>query len=320
LTQTTISNTKKIKAMQKVTKVFLLLAGSALLVSGTFSSCKKSSNNNNNNLPPIGGYNTSNDVAAANLMAHWTFDNTNNEAISSTAPKTVQGASFVTGVKGQALSLNKGYLAFPPTITNLNTVMASFTVSAWIKVKNNGSTVSTVFALTNEPGVQSDWNNGPIEMYVETATSRPDTIDLHTAFASLEGVDWQHGDNINDYDPGDTAFKFVIALPTDWIHYVATYDASTSRIKIYANGNLVSNTNFELRKDASGNLIGNLNYPTPTQVLIGSFANLAVGYTGITTQSWQGLFTGSIDELRVYNKALAASDISALYQLEKAGR
>ncbi|HXS36721.1 MAG TPA: hypothetical protein VN721_08475, partial [Flavipsychrobacter sp.] len=102
--------------------------------------------------------------------------------------------------------------------------------------------------------------------------------------------------------------------------YVATYDASTSRIKIYANGNLVSNTNFELRKDASGNLIGNLNYPTPTQVLIGSFANLAVGYTGITTQSWQGLFTGSIDELRVYNKALAASDISALYQLEKAGR
>jgi len=307
--------------MQKVTKVFLLLACGAIFASGMFSSCKKSSNNNNNNLPPIGGYNSSNDVAASNLMAHWTFDNTNNEVISSTAPTKVQGASFVAGKKGQALSLNNGYLAFP-SIPNLNTVMQSFTVSAWVKVAINGTTVSTIFALTETTATQTDWNNGPIEMYVETAQpiTRGDTIDLHTAFGSFVSGAWLHGDNINDYGVAGTDFQYVIAKPTDWIHYVAIYDASTSKIQIYANGNLVSNKNFELRKDGSGNPLGALSYPTPTQVLIGTFANANSGYPGIANQSWQGFLTGSIDELRVYNKALAASDISALYQLESAGR
>jgi hypothetical protein len=42
--------------------------------------------------------------------------------------------------------------------------------------------------------------------------------------------------------------------------------------------------------------------------------------TGASTDSWQGNLTGQLDEVRIYNKALTDAEISALYQLEKAGR
>jgi len=294
-----------------------LLAGTTIL-----GSCSKS--DSTPSLPSIGGYNSSNDVAASNLIAHWTFDGTNNEDISKTAPSNSSNASFTTGQKGQALQLNNGYLAYP-TINALSSANAisSVTFSSWVKVPNNGSTASSVFALTQASTTQSDWNQGPLNVYVETGSykSTSDTVRLHGAFHTYANGNYSTGgDNVNGFGASDIGTKWqVVRGAGSWIHYVMVYDGSTSNIDLYANGKVISNSDYRNRT-VNGVGIGNITLATPTQVLIGAWPNANSGYSKSAAQSWQGLFNGSIDEVRVYNKALSATDIGNLYQLESAGR
>ena len=105
----------------------------------TFNSCKKSSTP----LPAIGGFDNADQVGASNMVAYWGFNGDVKESKSNTAPDYSLQNTFVTGVKGQALNLNVGLLHYP-TITALNT-MASFTVSAWVKAANNGTSPSMIF-------------------------------------------------------------------------------------------------------------------------------------------------------------------------------
>ncbi|GAB4022962.1 LamG domain-containing protein [Spirosoma sp. KCTC 42546] len=293
-----------------------------LVMSAAFTSCKK--DDDVATLPPIGGYNTSNDVAASNLKAHWTFDGTNNETISGTAPSNSSNASFTTGTKGQALQLNSGYLLYP-TITALSSASAipSVTVSSWVKVANNGTTASSVFALTQALSAQGDWNQGPLNMYVETGAYKAasDTLQLHSAFHTfLNGNYSTGGDNVTGFGLADAGKTYQIVKGANkWVHYVMVYDGSSSNIDLYANGQLVSNSTYRNRT-VNGVGIGPITLATPTQVVIGAWPNANAGYTQSAAQAWQGLFNGSIDEIRVYNKALSGTDIGYLYQLESAGR
>lgn len=297
----------------------------SVIMSSLFTSCKK--DDSTPALPSIGGYNTSNDVAASNLLAHWTFDGTNNEAISNTAPTSVSNASFTTGHvagSGQALQLNSGYLVYP-TINALSSANAipSVTVSAWVNLANNGKTVSSVFALTQALAAQGDWNQGPINMYIETNAhpASSDTLQLHGAAHIYSGGNYTLGvDNVNAYGTAGVDFQIVKGI-NKWVHYVMVYDGSKSTFDVYANNQLVSNSKFQKRTQADGvTAAGNIVISTPTQVVIGGMPNAATGYTKSAIQSWQGLYTGGIDEIRVYNKALATADIGYLYQLESAGR
>lgn len=293
-----------------------LLAGATVV-----ASCSKS----NNTLPAIGGYNSSNDVAATNLLAHWSFEGTNNEDISKVAPLTAKNNSFGTGgPKGQSLNLASGFVVYP-TIPALNSANAipSVTVSAWVNVANNGKTPSEVFALTQAQATQPDWNQGPINMYVETGApvAKADTLALHAAFHTyLNGNYNLGGDNINDYGVRGTDFQTVKG-GGKWIHYVMVYDGVGSNIDLYANNVLVSNKNFRNRTTGTPPVgIGPITIATPTQVVIGGWPNADAGYTKSAVQTFQGLFVGGIDEVRVYNKVLSTAEIGSLYQLESAGR
>lgn len=304
----------------KIRAVRLLILSASLIAAGFLPSCKKKAAS----LPPIGGFNSSNDVEKASLLAHWTFDGTNNETISNTAPTTAVGASFTTGVKGQALSLNSGYILYPGTIASLN--LASFgsvTVSLWINVDNNGTTASSFFALTQPTNLQGDWNQGPLNIYAETghAVAYDDTLVLHSAFHTWSGGNYSvGGDNINDYGVRGTDFQTVLGTK-QWVHYVMRYDGTGSNIDLYANGVRVSNNQFRNRTVGNPAVgIGAFLTNPPNQALIGGWPNTATGYTNSAVQAFEGLLTGSIDELRVWNTLLTESDISSLYQLEKAGR
>ncbi|AUD04608.1 LamG-like jellyroll fold domain-containing protein [Spirosoma pollinicola] len=289
-----------------------LMAGAVL--STVFTSCKKS--DDTATLPSIGGYNSSNDVSSSNLLAHWTFDGTNNEAVSGMAPSKSSNASFTTGVKGQALQLSSGYLVYP-TITALSSASAlgSVTVSAWVNTSNNATTASEIFALTSPTA--TDWGQ-MVNLLVETGQKAAtiDTLIIHGFVGQYTAGTRSGQDNINTGDAVDAGNKFkVVKGAGKWTHVVLKYDGSASTIDIYANGVVVSNSNYRVRGTT-----GALVFPTPTQVLIGAFPNVSSGFASSANQVWQGLFNGSIDELRVYNKALSDTDVSSLYQLELAGR
>ena len=296
-----------------------------LTLGGIFSVLVAGNCNRNTDppLPPIGGYNNSNEVAAANLKAHWSFDGSLNERISSTAPTTNLRATFLTGIKGQAVKLDSGYILYP-TIAALNSDIGSFSVSTWIFTQNqgNGTRPTGAFALTLGAAKQTDWNDGPILLSLENG--RPvtynDTLVLKTNIATTKGGALLKGDNINDYGVRETDFKTVKGA-NKWVHVVARWDGAGSFIDFYADGIRVSNNNFRFR-DAGGIGFGNMTLPasTSTQVLFGGYPNTTNGFPLSALQGFQGLFRGNIDETRIYNKALTDSEINALYQLEKAGR
>ena len=301
--------------MKKITNNLTLGILSIVLMSSLFIACKKKGTTIT---PPnpIGGFNSSNDVGGANLLAHWSFDGSLNETISSIAPVTSTGTSFGTGVKGQALVLASGYALYP-IIPKLNlTNFGSITVSSWVKIDNNGSKASNIFSLTQGTDTQTDWNRGLVNMLVETghAVTTDDTLVLHPSYGTYVTGTFQGGDNINDYGVRETDYKTVHGT-NKWVHYVMRYRASDTTVDVFANGILVSKNNF--RKRNTGALV----LPAlGAQALIGGFANATTGFAKSTVQTFEGLFTGSIDELRFYNTALSDADISSLYQLELAGR
>lgn len=306
--------------MKKTTNKLILGILSIVIMGTLFSACKKKATIAPPN--PIGGFNSSNDVGAANLKAHWTFDGNLNESISNTPPATSLRTSFATGIKGQALKLDSGFVLYP-IIAALNTAnIGSITVSAWIKTDNNGSKATNVFSLTQGTANQTDWNTGVVTMYLETGhpVATDDTLVLHSAFSTYASGPRLGGDNINDYGVRETDFKTVHGT-NKWIDYVMRYDATTSNIDIFANGILVSNNNFRNRTTGTPPVgIGPIVTTLGTQALIGSFANASAGFAGSATQPWQGNYTGLIDEVRFWNTPLSDADISSLYQLELVGR
>ena len=307
-------------------RISYLFAAGILLSAASISSCKKSSSDPA--LPPIGGYNNSNEVAASSLKAHWGFEGSLNDAISSTAPAASLRTSFVTGIKGQALHLDSGYVLYP-TIAALNTqTLGSITVSAWIYTDNqgNGSRPTGVVALALAGANQTDWNTGPVNMYLENGrpVTYDDTLVLHGAIATYVGGSRLGGDNINDYGTREIDFKTVHGT-NKWVHYILRYDGTGSFLDLYANGVLVSNNNFRYKYTGAfpGTGFGPILLPTPsstTQVLLGAFPNTTTGFPASALQGFQGLFRGNMDEVRFYNKALTAAEITALYHLELAGR
>lgn len=302
--------------MKNITKQIGSLAICASLF---FTACTKADRSDDfpkGDPPPVpGGYTNSSQVAATSLLAYWNFDGSNNETKSGTAPSTVRNASFVTGIKGQALQLNAGFLLYP-TIAALSTANAipSCTVSLWVKVANNGSQASCFFTLAQATTVQSDWL-AVVNVGAETgrrATS--DSLALHSWVGSYSTGSRSGGDNINDYGTAGVDFQ-ILRGANKWVHYVMRYDGVAQTIDLYANNVRVSNNNFRLRTG-----LGPLVTPTPTQVLIGGFPNATTGFNLSAVQAFQAILTGSIDELRVYGKAFSDGEISALYTLEKQGR
>lgn len=75
-----------------------------------------------------------------------------------------------------------------------------------------------------------------------------------------------------------------------WIHLVGTYDGST--VKLFLNGQLVSTFAYAATIGTSNN-----------NMLIGAMANKAD----------PGFFTGAIDDIRIYNRALSDAEITSLF-------
>ena len=265
-------------------------------------------------LPPIDGYNNSDEVASANLLAHWGFEGDGKETKSSAVPSNSVGATFGPGLKGMSLNLQDGYLAYPE-ISALNTSLTSFTVSAWVKANNNGSHPSSFFTLTRA----NEWA-GNLNFTAETgwmpATS--DSVVVKGLIVSNNDFGSQDTRNTllaSDDDIANGHVPKPNKIGGQWAHLIMTFDASSRAFKIFANGEKISNPAWEIRGSAASPQIA---FTTPTRPVIGAWGPIVPG--GGTAEAWQKPMVGSIDELRVYNKALTDAEIGALYKLENAGR
>lgn len=277
-----------------------------------------SDDDDDNSLPPIDGYNNSDEVAKDNLVAYWSFDDTNNEVKSNTAPEDTYGdVSFTDGQIGRALSLDEGAIVYP-SIAAIGgaTSLSNYTVSMWVNVKNNGSAFSTFFGIF--PTDNTDfWGN--LSLSAETGwfpETGPvgDTLVLKTNYVSLN-EDGSTNSQDNRPDPRGNPPVGVFKQAGQWAHFVVRFNATTHMLEIFGNG-----TSIGAYSDRGANT-GPLVMRTPAQAVFGSLSTSEIGFESAPQRpEWQVLATAMIDDVRVFNTPLANAEITALYNLGTAGR
>jgi hypothetical protein len=295
------------KAMQFNIKRFIVFM---VVVSAAAAACKKDGNPNNlSSVSPadyagkIDGYDSADQVFPKNLVAYWSFDGTNNERVSGTAPTSTAGNSFVdAGVRGKALSLSAGYLYYATQFPNFKThTFKSFSISLWTKILNNGSKRTMLFQLAR-PGVF----NGNINFILNTQSypaSNTYILKIQPTFTTVGGGTQ---DNLNN------VLSPKIGM-NKWTHLVLTYDGKTGVFNIWADA--VKIGGFPNR-GTGNNLFKSWE---PNEVIIGS------NYNGIPGKAVNGdvsfaPMTGQLDEIRVYNISLPDAHIRALYNLGLANK
>ena len=121
-------------------------------------------------------------------------------------------------------------------------------------------------------------------------------------------------------DTNDPAF----AIYDQWFQLAVTYELNTQKpvdpenpdgekktcatVTLYSNGQLVAERAFD-PNIAFNNLVTDF----ADAFYVGAWSTYVEGHS---TAAWQSFWAGSIDEVRMYNKALSAEEISALYKEE----
>jgi len=268
----------------------------------TISSCQKSFDPKtyapSKPLPTFGGYGNSKDIEPNNLVAYWPFSGSLTDSISQTAG-VATGTSFGTGVKGQGLQgANNGYVisSVPANVKSLH----SFTISTWVNMPKNTTGAIGVLGIAHS---QNFWGNFDI-FFDNGATDTSGVLKVHVFnnAASTSGSDaWEGG--------------YAVSNPWNkWINISVTYDDTKSTVNVYYNGALAG-TNT-----AAG--FAPLNWSGAQKMVFGTLQfQTNPSLTSATgSQGWAGYLLGATDQVRIYSEVLSASQISALYNLEKVGR
>ena len=262
--------------------------------------------------PPIGAYTNSSEVATADLVAYWPFDgNVNDSKGAVTGGAITGGGTFTAGKKGQAYQgANNAFIGYSTAGPLAN--LTSYTVSMWINTQKHDGGAQGVFAVPKADG--SFWGN--FFMLIEGAGADENRMLVKVHFEKnvtppvVNSEHWME----------TTGDKRISDMYGGWRHIAYCYDETTSTFAMYANGTKVNFTAAESARLAEpGKPLGALAFKSATKFIIGGYQN-HLGAPFNSLESWMLTYTGKLDEFRIYKKALSATDINALFQLEKQGR
>jgi hypothetical protein len=277
------------------------------------SSCTKSKLDDDFTIgdPPAiaGGFVNSSEVGSADLVAYFPFDGSIEDSKGAVTGGQPNGTiSFAEGRKGQAYqgSMN-GFLSYdnPGPIATLT----SFTTAFWINTEKHDGGAQGLFALSKEDG--SFWGNFFVIIEGNGSTSNKMQPKLHFEKNGAPFVEhWV--DPAESWRPDD--------MYGAWRHLVYTYDEATSLVQWYVSGNKVNVPDDATKRQASDGVpLGALSFKNPAKFVIGGFQNhLGEPYNGLET--WMLNYTGKLDEFKIFNRALTAQEVLALYKLERQGR
>lgn len=276
----------------------LFLVGSVVLI----SSCEKTKR------PALGDYPKDHDVIPATALRFYTpFDSNSVEAkqINIRFADSISGypsffpdksIGYTTGIRGTALKLSPGN-----TIKYVNAndfaKSSSFTVAFWIKAPGvPHPNAQFVMSLVDK----DYWHNSGLFMLIDH--------DGAGSTADSAAVSFVVKDNWYVFHNKDRIPKI---LNQQWHHLAFAYDQTTSKLTTYVDG--VALTGLSNDATSLPGMTGPLN------LTAASVSNLVLGgwnkHAGISgpTDSWIESFPGLLDQFRLYNKALSASEVLALF-------
>jgi len=195
--------------------------------------------------------------------------------------------TVTSGIRGTAY---KGNLDKNLTYLNANDFFksTSFTVAFWMK--HNGVNASDAEFIMSTKSSQGHWSNAGLLFILDHAGagSTPAAAVMKLMVAEIgNGDHWFELTGAN---------RMPNVLDNQWHHLAWAYDEATSNMTIYRDGVLWSTQSW------AGHGAIHLDYTKLSSFFIGG-----------KTTDWGKAFNGSLDQFRLYNKALSAAEVNALF-------
>lgn len=282
----------------KITGAFLIII--MIMMSSMLTSCTKTKD-------PNAGKTDPGTIATSNLVAYFPFEGNATESIANLTPTLQPGVTYVTGRRGQAYQgASLAHLLYTlPAASKLKT-LTSFSVAMWFKTPRvTGDPEPTIFEIGNSADLF--WGN--LKLSLIRRDAGVDTLVFKSYFRKT-GVPFEN----QWIEYGNKLFPANI-----WMHLVFQYDQATSKFMIYKDGvKVVTNDGVEKRWADGDQIVprpalGPLAFANADKLNIGAWRPKS---EGTATDAWMGWFLGNLDELRVYDKALTAIEVKALYDAE----
>jgi hypothetical protein len=192
--------------------------------------------------------------------------------------------TLAAGIKGSAL---QGTDAKAVTYINANDFKnaKSFSISFWMKKAATTGRTEFLFSLV-QPGYS--WHNSALFLLLENQTATSVTMKLGLKDQWLEG-----------------SFNKPM-FDGNWHHIVYSYDQPTAKMTYYFDGAVVTGLN-----GTQTNGPANVNFEQVTNVVLGGW-NKHASIAG-PTDEWIRSYNGLLDQFRMYNKALSATEVQSLF-------
>ena len=258
--------------------------------------------------PELGDYPTDPDPPPySDLKSEITFDdNANDAGENKLEPTELKAVTFVDGVSGKAAHFGDGgyvlykgddeitypneFKAYPgDTLANLG----SFTLAFWMN--GVGPVVGGAQGLFSISNSAEFWGN--LDLFLENNNAGSEAfLKIHmfnAGVASGNGEEWSE-------------IKIPGALDK-WTHIAIVYDAATSKLNVYSDGVAVI-----ADKVLGGGSYGRVKFNNFNGMVVGTYQfQTDPSLTNHGPESWAKSFNGSIDQLRIYTRALSQSEVQA---------
>ncbi|RYD22278.1 MAG: choice-of-anchor D domain-containing protein [Verrucomicrobiaceae bacterium] len=225
-------------------------------------------------------------MASGGLVSHYTFDETSGTTAADTGPAAangVIGTNVTLGVPGKFGTA----FTFNNDTTQAGIVDMANATGLFSAISTSQALTVSVWLKWTTPGAR----DSAIFLGDNTVANR--YLDIGTVSAS-NGVYGRVRNGVNTGFPDLTPMPATPLNNDQWHHVAYTVSAATQATQVYVDGVLAGSTT------------------TPAAVLPSVFNNFEVGRLGRGTPA--DAFAGSVDELRVYDSVLSASEIQVLAQ------
>ncbi len=196
----------------------------------------------------------------------------------------------IAGIKGKAMQGADGKAIIYPSANDFSKA-TSFSIALWMKNAAAAGRTEFVFSLVDD---KYGWHHSAIFLLIENQTAVKSTMKL----AIMD--QWLEGDFNKPLFDGS------------WHHIVYSYDQATSKMTYYFDGALVTGmtaTQTDVKK--SGAPRGAVDLTSGKKLILGGW-NKHGGADG-PTDDWIKTYSGALDQFRLYNKALTAAEVQALF-------
>jgi hypothetical protein len=203
---------------------------------------------------------------------------------------TSNGMTSVAGVSGKAMKGADGKSIVFPSANDISKA-TSFSISLWMKNTAQAGRTEFVFSLVDD---KYGWHHSAIFLMVENQTATQATMKLGLMDQWLEGT-------------------FTKPLfDGNWHNVVFVYDQLTSKMTYYFDAVMVTGmTATQTDVKNGGAPRGAVDLTSGKKLILGGW-NKHGGAEG-PGDDWIKTYTGALDQFRLYNKALSAAEIQALF-------